>query len=137
MKESVHESRLSVQPLLSRLCHRGKGKSLRSMELGEELRNRSRQISPAHFKVYLFIFGFLGLHCCVGFLLGARASLQLQCVGFCLQWLLLFRSMSSRACGLQELQRLSFSSCSRRASLVAAYGLSSCGSWAPECRCTG
>ena len=70
-----HESRLSVQPLLSRLCHRGKGKSLRSMELGEELRNRSRQISPAHFKVYLFIFGFLGLHCCVGFLLGARASL--------------------------------------------------------------
>ena len=36
MKESVYESRLNVQPLLSRLGHRGKGKSLRSMEQGEK-----------------------------------------------------------------------------------------------------
>ena len=59
MKESVYESRQNVQPLLSRLYHRGKGKSPRSMEQDEELRNRSRQICPTHLKKVLFIYFWL------------------------------------------------------------------------------
>ena len=44
---------------------------------------------------------------------------SLRCVGFSLQWLLLLWSIGSRCMG--------FSSCSRRPSVAAARGLSSCG----------
>ena len=55
--------------------------------------------SVTSFFIYNFIYFFLavlGLHCSVGFL-------WLWCMGFLLQWLLLLRSMGSRAHGLQWL----------------------------------
>lgn len=131
MKESVYESRLNVQPLLSRLGHRGKGSHLDQWNRVEERRNRSRQICPTHLKIQLFIY-FLAFQVfiavCGHSLVGSMGQSAVCGVGFSLQWLLLFQSMSSRACGLQKLQHLNFSSCSRWASLVAASGLSSCGS---------
>ena len=51
---------------------------------------------------------------------------SLQCVGLSLRWLLLFQSTGSRHAG--------FSSCGTWASVVAARGLSSCGSQTLERR---
>ena len=51
---------------------------------------------------------------------------SLRCTGFSLRWLLLLQSTGSRHTG--------FSSCSTRASVVVAHGLSSCGAQAPESR---
>ena len=56
----------------------------------------------------------------------SRGYSSLQCVGFSLRWLLLLWSTGSRHVG--------FSSCGSRASVVVAWGLGSCGSWALECR---
>ena len=79
--------------------------------------------------IYLFIYFWL----CWVFVAARRLSLvavsrgysSLWCTGFSLRWLLL-RSTGSRHVG--------FSSCSTRASVVAARGLSSCGSRALERR---
>ena len=49
---------------------------------------------------------------------GSRGYSSLWCVGFSWRWLLLLRSTGSRHAG----------------SVVVAHGLSSCGSWALECR---
>ena len=64
----------------------------------------------------------LGLHCCAGFSLAAesRATLQLQCAGFSLQWLLLWIS-GSRARGLPWLL---FPGSKNTGSIVVAHGLS-------------
>ena len=56
--------------------------------------------------IYLFIFGCAGSSLLrEGFLQLwiVRTTLQLWCVGFSLQWLLLLWSMGSSACGLQQL----------------------------------
>ena len=57
------------------------------------------------FKIYLFIWlsSLLGLHCCTWAFSACRGrGHSLQCMGFSLWWLLLFWSMGSRACRLQE-----------------------------------
>ena len=63
------------------------------------------------------------LQCCGAFLRlwQVGATLQLPCAGFSLQWLLLLQSMSSRVLG----------------SVLVAPGLSSCGTWALECKLNG
>ena len=53
-----------------------------------------------------FFLAVLGLRCCSSFslLVASWATLQLQCTGFLLQWLLLLQSMGSRACRLSVAQ---------------------------------
>ena len=68
-----------------------------------------------------FFFGCIGsslLRADFSLVAVSGGSYSLRCVSFSLWWLLLFRSMGSRHAG--------FSSCSTRASVVAAHGLSSC-----------
>ena len=81
---------------------------------------------------YLFIYFYKFLYLLIYFwlrwvfvparglsLVAARGSYSLSwCAGFSLQWLLLLRSTGSSHMG----------------SVVVVRGLSSCGSWAPECR---
>ena len=74
--------------------------------------------------IYLFIFGCVGyllLHVGFSLVVASGGYCSLQCVGFSLWWLFLLCSMGSRCMG--------FSSCGAQASVVAACGLSSCGSW--------
>ena len=71
--------------------------------------------------VYYFIFGSSGSSLlCVGFLQVQRAgaTLQLQCMGFSLEWLLLWQSTGSRTCCSM------FSSWQHVGSVVVAHGLS-------------
>ena len=78
--------------------------------------------------VFFFSFNYFWL--CWVFIAARGLSLAaasggyslLRCAGFSWLWLILLRSMGSR--------RASFSSFSTRASVVAARGLSSCGTWA-------
>ena len=75
--------------------------------------------------VYYFIFGSSGSSLlCVGFLQVQRAgaTLQLQCMGFSLEWLLLWQSTGSRTCCSM------FSSWQHVGSVAAAHGLQSTGS---------
>ena len=70
--------------------------------------------------IYLFMAA-LGLRCCKQAFSSCIdwGHTSLQCAGFSLQWLLLFRSMGSRHAG--------FSSCG---SWALQHRLSSCGAWA-------
>ena len=74
-------------------------------------------------KVILFIYFWVCLVFVAAWaflqLWGAEATLQLQCTGFSLRWLLLLRSTGNRTCG--------FSSCN---SQFLKHSLNSCGSWA-------
>ena len=95
------------------------GEKLLEEDKTEKLsRNGGRQI----FKNYLFIYllAVLGLRCCVRAFSSCsdQGYSSLRCAGFSLQWLLL--------CGAWAL--------GARASVVAARGLSSCGSRALERR---
>ena len=79
--------------------------------------------------IYLFIFGCLGLCCCVGFSLVAvsRGYSLLECVGFLLWCPFLLGSTGSRV------HQLSNGS----SSVVVAHELSSCSTWAPRLQGTG
>ena len=84
--------------------------------------------------IYLFAYLFIYFWLCWVFTAAHGVSLVvvsgsyslLWCVGFSLRWLLLLQSTDSR--------HADFSSCSTRASVVAAHGLSSCSLRALECR---
>ena len=79
--------------------------------------------------VYLFIFGCLGLCCCVGFSLVAvsRGCSLLECVGFSLWRLFLLGCTGCRVCQRSNCGSL----------VVAAHELSSCSSQAPGHRLSG
>ena len=79
--------------------------------------------------VYLFIFGCLGLCCCVGFSLVAvsRGCSLLECVGFSLWLLFLLGRTGCRVCQHSNCGGL----------VVVAHELSSCSSQAPGHRLSG
>ena len=91
------------------------------------LYSQGKAYSLFYLFIYLFwlCWAFVAAHG-LSLVVASGGYSSLQCMGFSPRWLLLLRSMGSRHVGC--------SSCSMRASVVVAHGLSSCGSRALECR---